>query len=123
MRAPIHFERDISLQVIFNFDKEGVTAVRLRCKEFAACFDILGFKPFFRRKENEWQSQLLKQLYVQYRVILFLSETFPSWSPSFNEFLCSSARVPWGFDIHIDRGFECNFVECEFFRAAGSGSD
>ena len=94
MRAPIHFERDISLQVIFNFDKEGVTAVRLRCKEFAACFDILGFKPFFGRKENECQSQLLKQLYVQYRVILFLSETFPSWSSSFKRILvleCSSA--------------------------------
>ncbi len=85
MRAPIRLERDNIIVILFP-TKKGAPAARLRCMKFAACFDILGFKPFFGRKENECQSQLLKQLYVQCRVILFLSETFLSWSSSFNEF-------------------------------------
>ena len=61
MRAPIRLERDNIIVILFP-TKKGAPAARLRCMKFAACFDILGFKPFFRRKKNEWQSQLFKTI-------------------------------------------------------------
>ena len=61
MRAPIRLERYNFIAILFP-TKKGAPAARLRCKKFAACFDTLGFKPFFRRKKNEWQSQLFKMV-------------------------------------------------------------